>query len=85
MMAGEKGTNMNKIRRKALQDIIDRMEALMDDLETIRDEEQEAFDNLPEGIQTSERGEAMENAIYNMDATLDEIMTCKDYIEEAME
>lgn len=32
-------------------------------LETVRDEEQEALDNLPESLQGGERGEAMQNAL----------------------
>lgn len=41
-------------------------------------EEQDAFDNLPEGFQLSERGEAMESAISSID---DAIIS----IESAME
>ncbi|MGG7621296.1 hypothetical protein [Bacillus coreaensis] len=32
-------------------------------MESVKDEEQDAFDNFPEGLQVSERGEAMEDAI----------------------
>ena len=54
---------MNKNRRKAIGDIYDKLIDIQSDLECIRDEEQEAFDNLPESIQYSERGERMEEYI----------------------
>jgi flagellar biosynthesis chaperone FliJ len=36
-------------------------------IEEMKDEEQEAFDNLPEGIQASEKVEMMENYISEME------------------
>lgn len=47
-------------------------------VERARDEEQDGFDNLPEGLQSSERGEAMEE-------TVDELQLAIDSINEAME
>ena len=44
-------------------------------METIRDEEQEAFDNLPESIQCSELGETMEGYIGTMEEMLDYLDT----------
>lgn len=66
---------MNKVRRKELARVVDLLDQARDLLETIRDEEQEAFDNLPESIQYSERGEAMENYIGTMDEILDYLDT----------
>jgi len=53
---------MNKQRRKAITEIVSKLEEIMADLNTLQEEEQEAFDNLPEGLQDSEKGEAMETA-----------------------
>ena len=58
---------MNKARRKWLQDVSAMIERAKEELEQIRDEEQEAYDNLPEGIQDSERGETMYENIDNLD------------------
>ena len=66
---------MNKVRRKELARVVDLLDQARDLLETIRDEEQEAFDNLPESIQYSERGETMENYIGTMDEILDYLGT----------
>lgn len=66
---------MNKVRRKELARVVDLLDRARDLLETIRDEEQEAFDNLPESIQCSERGEAMEDYISTMEEMLDYLDT----------
>ena len=38
---------MNKARRKAIEDAIAILEGAKDELESIRDDEQECYDNLP--------------------------------------
>ena len=43
---------------------------LIGELEEIRDEEQEAFDNMPEGFQNGERGELAQEAINNLEAAI---------------
>ena len=47
-------------------------------IEELRDEEQEKFDNLSEGLQQSERGQAIEAAV----SALDEAMSAIEPIEE---
>ena len=66
---------MNKVRRKELARVVDLLDRARDLLDTIRDEEQEAFDNLPESIQYSERGETMEGYIGTMEEMLDYLDT----------
>ena len=72
---------MNKNRRNAISDIYDKLTDIQSDLECIRDEEQEAFDNLPESIQYSERGERMEEYISSLDEALDYV----DYAAESLD
>jgi hypothetical protein len=69
---------MNKARRKALGAL--HLDALKEQLESIRDDEQEAFDNLPESLQGGERGDAMtewvdaiEEAISGLDTLIEKI------------
>lgn len=69
---------MNKQRRKAIDAVREKLEELLEELEAIKDEEQEAFDNLPESLQDSERGDKMTEAIENLEYTID-------YIEEITE
>ncbi len=53
---------MNAERRKEITAIGESLEALKDRLETVASEEQDAFDNLPESIQDSDKGERMSEA-----------------------
>ena len=64
---------MNKLRRKSLAEVIAKLEELdslrqeaMEMLQGVLDEEQEAYDNMPESLQYSERGEQMQEYIDSM-------------------
>ena len=46
---------MNKQRRKALQNIYDKLVELRDELDNIKDEEECYRDNMPENLQNSEK------------------------------
>ena len=48
---------MNKLRRKEIGKITNILREQKDALEMLRDDEQMAYDNLPEGIQMSDRGD----------------------------
>ncbi len=54
---------MNNPRRKALNKIKDQIEDLKMAIEEVLEEEQEAFDNIPENLEGSERYEKAEDAI----------------------
>lgn len=64
---------MNKQRRKELEKAVALLAEAREIIEACMDEEQEAFDNMPESIQESERGEQMEEYIYNMETAIDAI------------
>jgi ABC-type transporter Mla subunit MlaD len=76
---------MNKERRKAIEEIIDQLGMLKEQVESITEEEQEAFDNLPESIQYSERGDAMSEAVSDLEdasSSIDDVMsTLQDIID----
>lgn len=76
---------MNKQRRKALNELYDRLTELYDLLEEIKDEEECYKDNMPENLQNSERYEIAENACDNMDEAIAAISEALDYIECAAE
>ncbi len=84
---------MNAMRRKAINDCMNRIEKIrleIEDLsnliENIREGEEEAFDNLPESLQESDRGEAMQEAIDNLDSALSDLEgICFDDIESYLE
>ena len=76
---------MNKIRRKALQEIYDKLSDLREELETIKDEEGESRENMPENLQGSERYEQSETASGNIDEAMEYLSSACDSIESAME
>lgn len=54
---------MNKTRRKAIQDVIARLETLRDEVESLLNEEQDYYDNMPEAFQNGDKGLAASDAI----------------------
>ena len=70
---------MNNSRRKAIEKLTTEMKEKLEDvlvtyserLQEILDEEQECYDNLPEGIQYSEKGETMEECISSIESVVD--------------
>ena len=54
---------MNKQRRKRLEKSYNLIDEAMEIIQEVRDEEQEAYDNLPESFQNGERGEEMSGYI----------------------
>lgn len=54
---------MNVARRKALWAVISQFETVQEELEVLKDEEQDYLDNIPENLQGSERYEVAENAV----------------------
>ena len=69
---------MNKNRRKRIQEIIDKIVDAADNLDVIKDEEQEVFDNMPENFQCAERGEAIQECVDDLD---DAVSGLQDVIE----
>jgi len=54
-------------------------------METIRDTQQEKFDNLPEGFQMGSRGEAMEERIGYFEDICDSLESADEAISNVME
>lgn len=74
---------MNKQRRMRIAAVIQQLEEMREEIESIKDEEQDAFDNYPESLQSSARGEAMEEAISNLEYAYDSIDEIMTYLDEA--
>lgn len=75
---------MNKIRRKAIQDIIDQLEELKSSVEELQQEEEEYRDNIPENMQGSERYETADNACSNLYDAVDGLENVISSLDEAM-
>ena len=52
---------MNAERRKRLTDAISYINRAVQIIEDVRDDEQDSFDNLPESLQSGDRGMLMED------------------------
>ena len=48
----------------------------------MKDDEEEKFDNMPEGLQESERGEAMQEAIEQLETACDSLDEVISALEE---
>lgn len=73
---------MNKERRDRLSDVIASLEEAKDLLEDVKNDEQDAFDNMPVGLQCSERGSKMEDYIELMEYAVDHIDNVCEFIEK---
>lgn len=76
---------MNKARRKNLASLSEEIETLRSLVESVMEEEQEAFDNLPEGIQYSERGERMEEIISYIEYAVSNLEEACENLQEAID
>lgn len=73
---------MNKERREELIEVVDLLGDASDRLREIIDDEQQAYDDLPEGLQYSRTGESMLNAIDQMETFDDHINKVSDEVED---
>ena len=76
---------MNNDRRKRLNEVKERITAILCTIEEIRDEEEAAYENLPESLQESERGEKMYEAVEGLQDLYDNPESAADDIESIIE
>ncbi|QKX07717.1 hypothetical protein HN014_22215 (plasmid) [Aquimarina sp. TRL1] len=73
---------MNNNRRKRIEIVKDKITSLLEELQSIQGEETEAFENLPESIQYSEKGEKMEEAADTLQNFIDTVESEIEELEE---
>ena len=73
---------MNAARRKELKRALEMLDAAKTILEQVAEEEQEAYDNLPEGIQDSEKGEQIYDNADTLSGYMDDLDDMMSAIEE---
>lgn len=76
---------MNKARRAKIKSAADQLERISELVESIRDDEQDYYDNIPENLQESERAGNSEAAIDALDAAIESISEAVSSLEEAAE
>lgn len=72
---------MNKQNRKDLQEALDLISKAAEIISAVKEEEEEKYDNLPEGIQDSEKGERFQENIDNLDYAISDIESAVEYVE----
>ena len=65
--------------QEAVSNIVARVEDIKNELEALKDEEQEAFDNMPESLQQGDKGQAAETAIGALDSALEHLLMVDDW------
>ena len=73
---------MNKNRRKEININIESLGVIKSNLESILSDEEDYFDNMPENLQGSIRGEDSENAIDLLSEAIDSIEEIIDNLSE---
>lgn len=76
---------MNKERRKRLSEAVQSLEVVLSSVEDIIEEEQEAFDNLPESLQEGEKGQRLEENVEDLEAITERVSELISSIEEVIE
>lgn len=73
---------MNNERRRRIEELTSRLDDLKTDLENILDDEQIAFDSIPESLQQTERGGQSQASIEVMTDAIDIIENLIDQLNE---
>lgn len=69
---------MNNKRRNQIAALLDRIEEVCTEIEDLQSEEQDYYDNMPESLQGSEKGE-------NAEAAIDALNSATQSLREAVE
>jgi uncharacterized coiled-coil DUF342 family protein len=72
---------MNATRRKAIAAAAAKLREIISQIETLRDEEQEYHDNMPESFQEGERGEKAQTAIDVLEFVINDTEGAADQLE----
>lgn len=73
---------MNKQRRKQLEKVFDLIAEAQEIIEAVKEEEQEAYENLPENFQYGERGEEMQGYIEMLEESDGYLDDAKSVVEQ---
>ena len=76
---------MNAERRKRITELVTLLEGLKTDIEAVQQEEQDYYDNMPENLQGSEKGQAAEAAADNLDEAAQAIESAIDYLTTSIQ
>lgn len=69
---------MNNVRRAQISTLVSSLEGLLADAESIKNDEQDYYDAMPESFQGGEKGETAQAAIDEMDQVVESIQSAID-------
>tara|TARA_R110002020_G_scaffold38379_4_gene115341 strand:- start:141 stop:389 length:249 start_codon:yes stop_codon:yes gene_type:complete len=75
---------MNQARRLRIAKIFSKLTDLESNLEELEEEEQDAFDNLPESIAATERGDQMQEFVEVLRAAASQITEARSDLSEML-
>ncbi|MBS5642568.1 MAG: hypothetical protein KHW63_01435 [Alistipes sp.] len=61
---------MNNTRRKSLRELIEKTEGIKQEIEELRTEEEEYYNNMPEAFQDGEKGDRAQTVIEYLDEAM---------------
>lgn len=74
---------MNKYNRMKISEWIDKLNDIKGEVDAMQEEESNKYDNLPEGLQDSEKGEAIYESVENLESAANSLEEAIDYLEDA--
>ena len=72
---------MNAKDRKSVSEWSDKLDKIKSEIEAMKEEQEIRFDNMPEGLQDSERADEMLEAVDNLDSAVSSIEEAVEYLE----
>ena len=72
---------MNAKDRKLVSEWSDKLDKIKSEIEAMKEEQEKRFDNMPDGLQDSERADEMLEAIENLDSAVCSIEEAVEYLE----
>jgi polyhydroxyalkanoate synthesis regulator phasin len=76
---------MNNKRRESITKLIGQIDDLKSQIETLTEEEQDAYDNMPESLQGGDKGDAAQAAIDALESAVSSLEEAVGSLEEATE
>ena len=76
---------MNKVQRNQIEKWIDSITEIKEGVESMIEEENEKYENMPENLQDSERGEKMHEGSENLEAAASSLEEAIDSLNSAIE
>ena len=76
---------MNNDRRKRIESLTNKLTEIKEEIELLQQEEQDAYDAMPEGIRYSERGDNAESAMAELEEAAEHCQDAATSLETATE